>query len=359
MTSAIHLLSKPVDKRTKQDLIEMIRCAIKLEHATLPPYLTAMWSITDKKHPAYKILRSIVYEEMGHFGTVCNLLTTIGGTPAITDKDFVPDYPTRLPCDIYPKVKPPNVIEWTVGLSRLTAAVVSDVFMIIEYPEKGPVELLIAFADVTRVRYHTIGEFYDGLAETLQHLLKSGAVTITGQKQLSEPFTGHDENQQNVLKPITSPKEAFEAIEHIKEQGEGTPTTPDTPAFGNELAHYYKFKQIQVGRNFVQLANKNWSLSGDFFDFPAVYPMADIPKGGYSAAGLPADVANLLGKFNGDYKKILSLLQSAWEKGGDPGQQDLSSAEILMDGLGSNATELMKIPIGPNKGNYGPTFQVG
>src|SRR6516165_4747589 len=90
MSSAVELLSVPVEKRTPHHLREMVQCAIKLEHATLPPYLTAMWSVKDKKHQAYKILRGIVYEEMGHLGTVCNLLTTIGGAPVFSDKDFVP-----------------------------------------------------------------------------------------------------------------------------------------------------------------------------------------------------------------------------------------------------------------------------
>jgi rubrerythrin len=359
MSSAVELLSVPVERRTPDHLREMVQCAIKLEHATLPPYLTAMWSVKDKKHQAYQILRSIVYEEMGHLGTVSNLLTTIGGAPVFSDKDFVPHYPARLPCDIHPKVTPPNVIDWKVGLSRLTPAVVSDVFMIIEYPEKGPIQTMeFAIAAAMRPTFHTIGEFYDALAHTLEHLVDNNKIKITGQNQLSEAFIGHDENQQNVLKPITTLKEALDAIEHIKEQGEGTPSSPDAPMFGHELAHYYKFKQIQVGRNFAQQADKSWTLSGDFFDFPSVYPMADIPSGGYPMDRLPQEVADLIKKFNDDYKSLLELLQSAWKKGEKEGQSDLTSAEILMDGLGSNAVDLMKISIGPNEGNYGPTFQV-
>jgi hypothetical protein len=317
MSSAFDLLGVPIEKRNRHHLIEMVRCAIKLEHATLPPYLTAMWSIKDRKHSAYKILKTVVYEEMGHLGAACNLLTTIGGTPTFNHKDFVPYYPTTLPCDIYPKVTPPNVIEWKVGLSRLTPAVISDVFMIIEYPEKGPVQTMeFAPADVARRRFHTIGEFYDAIAHTLKYLVSTHEVQITGQKQLCEPFKFHDENGQNVVKPITTLNEALGAIEHIKEQGEGTPSTPDAPMFGHELAHYYKFKQIQVGRHFVQQADKSWTLSGEFFDFPSVHPMADIPPGGYPPQELPKPVANLIKKFNEDYKSVLGLLQSAWEKGG-------------------------------------------
>src|SRR6516225_9595751 len=89
MPSVIDLMRIPVERRTPDHLFEMLRCAVKLEHATLPPYLTAWWSITLPKHPAdpknpsYDILQTIVFEEMGHMGTALNLLTTVGGTPAI------------------------------------------------------------------------------------------------------------------------------------------------------------------------------------------------------------------------------------------------------------------------------------
>ena len=369
MASVIDLMRIPVERRTPDHLFEMLRCAVKLEHATLPPYLTAWWSITlpknpaDPKNPSYDILQTIVFEEMGHMGTALNLLTTVGGTPAITDPGFVPKYPTSLPCRISPKVTPPNVRDWKIGLSRLTPAVVSDVFMIIEYPEAGPVPFR-ALAEAPPPEFHTIGEFYDAIAATLRYLVEvAQSVRITGKKQLSEPFIGHDEQGQNVLNPITSLDEALKAIEHIKEQGEGTPSTPDAPPFGHELAHYYRFKQIQVGRMFQQQADQSWALSGPFFDFPAVLPMADIPDDGYRRPGVPQDVADKIAKFNADYKQLLALLQSAWEKGSEGGgQDDLDQAETTyMDGLSGTARELMSTPIdaaNPSLGNYGPTFRV-
>ncbi|WP_082222230.1 ferritin-like domain-containing protein [Mesorhizobium loti] len=360
MSSTIDLLNVPIEKRTRAHLVEMLRCAIKLEHATLPPYLTAMWSIREKSHPAYEILRSVVYEEMGHMGTACNLLTTIGGSPAFNDHDFIPRYPGPLPCDIAPRITPPNLIEWKVGLSRLTPAVVSEIFMIIEYPEKGPAQTIEFGTAKARRRFHTIGEFYDAIADTLKHLVTAQKVQITGQRQLSEPFTGHDENQQNVLKPITTLQEGLYAIEHIKEQGEGTPSTPDAPTFGNELAHYYKFKQIEVGRNFAQMADKSWTLTGDFFDFPSVYPMADIPATGRTP---PKPVDDKIKQFNNEYRTMLACLQSAWDKGDSGGgQDDLAGAKEIMLGLGRIAVDLMKNePIDvndPSKGYYGPTFQI-
>jgi Ferritin-like len=348
MVSIQTLMELPLQKRSPADLIAMIGCAIKLEHATLPPYLCAMWSIQDIKHEAHKILYSIVMEEMGHMGLACNLLTAIGGTPQLTTKDFVLSYPCPLPCSIVPRVTPPNLHTWTVGLSRLTPALVSDVFMIIEYPAKGP----MALQQVQGQRFRTIGEFYDAIAETLIFLVDIGAVCITGDRQITESIT-----ENNAVAPITSLKKALRAIEHIKEQGEGTPHSPDAPDFGHELAHYYKFKQIDVGRLYQQIGGGAWELSGSFIDFPVVYPMADIPSGGYQGTGVPPEI----NAFNQAYGQLLNALQAAWEVGGDQGYEKLQDAEDLMDNLGGLAITLMKTridPAHPEKGNYGPTFRI-
>ncbi len=345
MSSVQQFMSMPLERRSPQSLLEMIACAIKLEHATIPPYLTALWSIEDPAHDAYGILQTVVVEEMAHMGFMCNLLTTLDGQLPLTAPDFVPQYPTPLPCGIAPRVIPPNLHEWQVGLSRLTPAVVSDIFMIIEYPECGP----IAVADRPKATFHTIGEFYDAVSKTLEYLVDAKQITITGHRQINDPDSG--------VSPITNLHEALKAIEDIKEQGEGTPQSPDAPDLGNELAHYYRFKQIQVGRMYEQLPDKTWHLTGKFLDFPPCYPIADVPKGGY-----PDPVPPELAQFNRDYKALLATLQSAWDQGGTPGETILQQAELdSMPALTTCAVNIMKKPIDsghPERGNYAPTFQI-
>src|SRR5262249_62091229 len=46
---------------------------------------------------------------------------------------------------------------------------------------------------------------------------------------------------------IKSIKDAQNAIERIKGEGEGAPGDPDQPANPDRLAHYYVFKEIFVG----------------------------------------------------------------------------------------------------------------
>jgi hypothetical protein len=69
-------------------LKKSLQAAVELELSTLPPYLCAMWSIKDTSAGspgafAYKLIDSVVRQEMTHMGFVCNMLVGIGGTPAI------------------------------------------------------------------------------------------------------------------------------------------------------------------------------------------------------------------------------------------------------------------------------------
>src|SRR3954447_17182034 len=72
------------------DLEQYLQLAIKLEHFTLPLYLTAYWSLrTDPNKPdpnldlIATIFRTIAFEEMLHMGLVSNMVVAIGRRPKI------------------------------------------------------------------------------------------------------------------------------------------------------------------------------------------------------------------------------------------------------------------------------------
>ena len=89
------------DRCTLAWLRKALQSAVTLEFATLPPYLTALWSIKDEMHPAAISIREAVQEEMQHMGYVCNMLKAIGETPRIAGN--VPTYPAiGLPGDVMP-----------------------------------------------------------------------------------------------------------------------------------------------------------------------------------------------------------------------------------------------------------------
>lgn len=82
----------------RDDLLSYLNAAMALEHATIPPYLTAYYSIhSGTNSDAAHIIRVIAVEEMLHLTLVANVLNAIGGEPDLTRPGFVPSYPAYLP----------------------------------------------------------------------------------------------------------------------------------------------------------------------------------------------------------------------------------------------------------------------
>ena len=75
-------------------LRSVLQIAIEIEHARIPLYLCALYSLKDI--PANRLLRNmtkgVVHEEMIHMGAACNLLIAAGGFPKIAVKGFVSKY---------------------------------------------------------------------------------------------------------------------------------------------------------------------------------------------------------------------------------------------------------------------------
>jgi len=82
--------------RSRDSLQRCLQMAIELELSTLPPYLSALYSMDpNAKLPNHAneqiiaLIRSIVHQEMTHLALACNLLRAIGGTPRIAHKEVV------------------------------------------------------------------------------------------------------------------------------------------------------------------------------------------------------------------------------------------------------------------------------
>ena len=83
---------------TREQLHSYLYAALQLEHATIPPYLTALYSIRPGSNAdAYHVLRVTAVEEMLHLTLAANILNAVGGTPDLTQPGFVPEYPAYLP----------------------------------------------------------------------------------------------------------------------------------------------------------------------------------------------------------------------------------------------------------------------
>jgi hypothetical protein len=322
---------------TQDGLLNGLQQAIELEHATIPTYLYALYSIKPGSNKTIEeLIRSIVIQEMLHMGLACNILNAIGGSPVIDRPEFVPQYPGPLPGAVES--------ELIVPLARFSLDLVKNVFMVIEEPETPlnfPVE---AFAAAPP---QTIGQFYHAMK---QQIIERGQSIFVGDPAKQVP---------NELIQVTNVDSAIRAIETIVEQGEGTTKSP-LSGDGSEIAHYYRFAEIYHGKKLIPNPNAPPDASDDQkfvyggdpipFDPNGVLPVIENPKAAHYPAGSPARLA--CDTFNSTYTSILKTLHVAFN--GSPDR--LGHAKGLMFTLSGQATDLMAIDLG-NGTNAGPSFE--
>ncbi|MGI5379076.1 ferritin-like domain-containing protein [Streptomyces sp. CA-251387] len=322
--SVARLLAVPESDRGVQWLRSALQVAVGLELATIPPYLCGWWSVRDHRSEVARMIRRIVGDEMYHLSIVCNLLVAVGGRPQI--KAAAPAFPGPLPGGVRAGV--------TVYLSGLTKPFVRDVMMAIEAPE----EPLTRSAQSSP----TVGEFYTGVLQAFRTV--EPELVVRG--QLSAYVGGDD------LRPIETLDDVESAIGIIKEQGEGTDSSPADPFEDDHPAHYYAFGEIYHGRE-LRETDDGWRYVGAPVPFPDVRPMAPVPVGGWPNP--PVHVQRLLYRFDANYSTVLDRLDDAWAGGG---HRTLKAAVHAMHGLERPAVELMetRIPYAPGH-TYGPQFR--
>jgi hypothetical protein len=324
-TKIVELMAAPVNSRDLSWLQESLQAAVELEFATLPVYLSGMWSIKDQNSAAYKLINSVVLEEMLHIGFACNMLTAISGTPKIV----APTYPGHLPGGVLP-----DLDVYLGGLNTTTL----DMYLAIEEPEHP---LALVTAD-----YPTIGMFYNAIRELFQVL--SPSISTNGQLTTPLGVPNPDGSGTTITEQLTqlaSLDDVLGAIATIKDQGEGTAHSPDSTEFGVELAHYYRFGEIRHGRKFIEV-DGHWGYIGDPVPFPDCYPVAKVPQGGYP--DLPASKS-----FDMAFSQLIMRLQDAWSGGGE---NALHAAIGIMVGLYDLAKPIITTPLPDGTGNYGPDF---
>jgi rubrerythrin len=110
----------------KPVLQDLLQTAILIEHSTIPPYLTALYSIKDGTNAlASQIIRSVAVEEMLHLIMVCNVLNAIDIQPSVNQKENYPTYPMKLPMNV----------DFYVGLETFSSNSIAT-FIAIESPSK-------------------------------------------------------------------------------------------------------------------------------------------------------------------------------------------------------------------------------
>ena len=333
------------DAKAQMDwLHSALETAIRLEFSTIPPYLTALWSIKDQASPVALAIRGIVQEEMLHMALACNMLVAVGGTPPIARKDFAPIYPGPLPGGVHPSL--------TVALSGLTKDVVKA-FMKIERPEADmsdeTPDLASVASDAADAADTGIGAFYESILAAFHTL----SPALSTERQISGPLSWY---------AVRTPDEVKAAISLIRHQGEGSRTDPgegENKVTGKqELAHFYRFLEIYAGKEIGPVGDgRLWGFTGKTVAWPEVWPVAEVPPGGHDPAQVAPPVAALLTEFDRRYALLLQQLHELWATG-DQGK--LVQAIGTMFTMQGPALALMQTPIpGDDKGRtYAPNFRV-
>ena len=313
---------------TVESVCAALQSAVELEHATIPVYLYALYSLDAARNGEIAgIIQSVVVEEMLHMTLASNVLNALGGSPRIDKPDFIPDYPGPLPGGVES--------ELTVHLAPFSMDQLAA-FLTIEEPEDPlPIEAALA-ADAPI----TIGQFYAKISEAVA-ALGDGAFVKPPRNQI-----GPDIMFESVV--VTDVKTARQAIDTIVEQGEGTSSSP-AEVVGGGYAHYYRFMQIQKEAMLVSSGSPpTYSYTGPAvrFDPEGVYKVQTDPSGSYYTGGL----AHANDNFNYTYTALLASLHAFFN--GEATGDQFNRALGLMMSLKSLAKAMMS-------GIPNPEFLVG
>jgi rubrerythrin len=316
--------------------------AVRLEHATIPTYLYALFSLKPGTNGEIAgLIESIVAEEMAHMALAANVLNAIGGSPSVDDPSLIPTFPGPLPGGVD--------ADLTVHLEPFSKDLVENTFMVIEHPEHP---LDFPTLEVEEPPEETIGTFYTKISKAIGEL---GNSIFTGdpKRQVTKGFSAVE------VIPVTDVASAQRAIEIIIEQGEGTSQSPLDPEDPGDLAHYYRFAEIANGHRLVPNPDagpdtppdQRYSYTGPVIPFDAggVYPLPKDPKAANYPEGSLA--RNLCDTFNYTYTSLLKSLHTVFN-----GQPDtLPTAIGLMWSLQEQFLEMARQPADP-KNPHGPVI---
>jgi hypothetical protein len=264
------------------------------------------------------MLKAIVNQEMLHMCLAANALIAIGGAPAIYPTCIPPSWPSALPADV------DNGL--VVGIEAISNDVVFNTYMAIEAPLPAQVDQPSTGGPIPMPGkppfepgdFPTIGIFYEVIIGLLAVLPASD-------------FGHADQQVATVFQVNTTVTQAnFKSqLTIIINQGEGSKTSPvETGSSPSELAHFYAFAQIKMGKMIVvNSSNNTYAFTGaaitvdpaGVYDMPANYALSQIPT---SSAAYPVALA-----FANDFDTVMQQLQTTFN--GTPGELDAAIGSMF------------------------------
>ena len=331
-------LPRPLWRYNLKDVKDLVQCspanlryqlqiAVELEFATLPVYLTSLYSIVDGcNKEVYALIRSIIMEEMLHMTQAANILIAVGGHPQIDSDETVPTFPrTGLPGNVVPHLH--------ITLQKASRMHVHKVFMGIEVPHNTTVD-----QPHPEIFNNTIGQFYKEIEACIDELTRLNIKIFDESKvkeQVEWPWDAPTVGKVYVITDATSAKAA---INEIITQGEGAGPPDPTVGSSNQLAHFYRFEEIVCQHHLVEDKDAGkYTFTGAPIPFmPAgVWPMRDNP----SQIGInPGHNCYTEAKaFHHTFRALLRSLQKVFS--GRPSL--INEAITIMESLAVHARKLM------------------
>jgi rubrerythrin len=326
-------------------LREHLQWAIELEHATIPPYLCALYSIKPGHNAqAREVLSSVMVEEMLHLTLAANLLNAVGGRPELDIPGMLPRYPHPLPH---------GDPAFQISLFRFGPKAI-ETFLKIEQPSPsgGPPE---------SENYETIAQFYEAIKLGFRELsARFGETNVFYGDPARQVTDQHFYSGGGRIIAIKDLATALAAVDEIVEQGEGASAVQvwdgDSDVFHperEEVAHYYRFQELKLGRRYRRGDTPRSGPTGDpiSIDWTAIWPMGTNPRTSDRPEGSPIRLAQE--DFNRSYCGLLQLLEQAFN--GAP--QMLGASIGTMYTIKTLAQALMQMPTEDGLETAGPTFE--
>ncbi|HET9872687.1 MAG TPA: ferritin-like domain-containing protein [Propionibacteriaceae bacterium] len=276
---------------TRVELIAALHEAAEIEHGLMIQYLFPAFSLKKRAdeglRPAQLALArewgatilGVAVEEMGHLGTVCNLLAAIGEGPRFERPNLpqtVGYYP--FPFDLVPF--------GDEALYRM---------LVFELPRGEPLPAppfadeiaadSLALAAPEPLTYDYVGELYEKIRDGFGAIAESELFIGPPDAQVADTWSVRLD-----LRPVTSQASAFDAIDDIILDGEGAPADRMTSHYGRFLGirnAYARAGRFAAARPVVtnpQTRKKRGTGPGTLLTFELATNVAELFNEVYAAA---------------------------------------------------------------------------
>jgi hypothetical protein len=287
---------------SREELLNALVDASELEHSLACQYVFAAlslkqsiaesitWEQTEQVRNWKGVLLAIAREEMAHLGTVCNLLTAIGGSPHFR----LPSFPRP------PKYYPLNI---PFMLARFSEDALER-FVRFEAPEVQ-IHALTTEVAPEPVEYQRVSELY--------RMIENAFATLPEAQLFIGPQNDQDDNDwsRNLhISPVNDRKSAVEAVDFIIRQGEGA-------SAHDPNSHYTRFRKMLEELRTSKKMAPDWDPARSIATNPITRHSRDAAanvKCSQIEDPVTLEVAEL---FNASYETTLLMLQQFYSFGSE------------------------------------------